>query len=164
MLVSLIVAAADNDVIGKSGKIPWRLPSEQVIFKKITMGHPIIMGRKTHESIGRALPGRYNIVVTRQNDYQAAEGCKVVATIEEALNAAKNAPGSDEIFIIGGVEIYNQTLDLADRIYITRVHAKVDGDTFFHFDSSKWQEVSKQEHKADSQNKYDYDFIILDRK
>ena len=121
------------------------------------------MGRKTHESVGRALPGRYNVVITHQKDYQAANGCVVVNTLQEALKLPRVKTGS-EIFIIGGAEIYNQALTLADRIYLTRVHTKMEGDRFFKFDESKWQEVSRQEHKADDKNKYGYDFMVLDRR
>lgn len=163
MDVSIIVAASENGVIGRNGQIPWRLPSEQALFKKITMGHPMIMGRKTHEAIGRALPGRTNIVVTSQPDY-SAEGCSVVNSIDDALELAKKARGSDEIFIIGGSEIYNQVMPKVSKIYLTRVHTKVDGDTFFKLNESQWQQISKEEYKADVENPYDYDFLVLERK
>jgi len=112
-MISFIVAVTKNDVIGKDGGIPWYLPADLSHFKQTTMGHPIIMGRKTHESIGRTLPGRYNVLITRQKDYQPADGCTVVNSIEEALNLPKVKTDS-EVFIIGGAEIYNQTMPLAD--------------------------------------------------
>lgn len=163
MIVSLIVAAAKNGVIGKDGKIPWHLSSEQAIFKQTTMGHPIIMGRKTHESISRALPGRTNIVITRQKHYQA-NGCIVVGSLKQAIKEAEIADGADEIFIIGGAEIYQQALPQADRLYLTRVHTNIDGDKFFNFDESQWQQLTLEEHSADANNPYDYDFILLERK
>ena len=162
-MISFIVAVTKNDVIGKDGGIPWYLPADLSHFKQTTMGHPIIMGRKTHESIGRTLPGRYNVVITRQKNYLAADGCVIVNSIEEALNLPKVKTDS-EVFIIGGAEIYNQTMPLADRIYLTRVHTKVEGDKFFKFDESLWREISREEHQVDDKNKYSYDFIIQERK
>ena len=162
-MISFIVAVTKNDVIGKDGGIPWYLPADLSHFKQTTMGHPIIMGRKTHESIGRTLPGRYNVVITRQKNYLAADGCVIVNSIEEALNLPK-VKADSEVFIIGGAEIYNQTMPLADRIYLTRVHTKVEGDKFFKFDESLWREISREEHKVDDKNKYSYDFIIQERK
>lgn len=163
MIISAIVAVSKNGVIGNAGKIPWNLPAEQAIFKQTTMGHPIIMGRKTHESIGRALPGRTNIVITRQKKYQA-EGCTVVESLEQAIRSAKEAEGSDEVFIIGGEGIYKEAIPLLGKIYLTEVNADVEGDTFFMFDRSKWQELSRKAHKADDKNPYDYSFVILDRR
>ncbi|MBI2592451.1 dihydrofolate reductase [Candidatus Saccharibacteria bacterium] len=162
-MISLIVAVTENDVIGNKGDIPWYLPADLAHFQQTTMGHPVIMGRKTHESIGRALPGRYNVVITRQKNYQAADSCRLVHSIEETLNLP-DVKTDSEVFIIGGAEIYNQALPLADRIYLTRIHTRVEGDTFFKFDESKWQEISHQQHKADTKNPYDYDFTILERK
>lgn len=159
----MIVALTDNNVIGKAGGIPWYMPADLAYFKQTTMGHPVIMGRKTHESIGRALPDRYNVVITRQKDYQAADGCVVVHSLDEALNLPK-VKTDPEPFIIGGAEIYRQALPLAERIYIARVHTKIDGDTFFEFDQSQWQEISRQEHRANANNHYNYDFIILEKK
>ncbi|MBI2009000.1 dihydrofolate reductase [Candidatus Saccharibacteria bacterium] len=162
-MISLIVAATKNNVIGKENGIPWYLPADLAHFKNTTMGHPIIMGRKTHESIGKSLPGRYNVVITRQIDYKAADGCVVVHSLDEALNLPK-VKADPEVFIIGGAEIYKGSLPLADRIYLTRIHTKIEGDKFFLFDESKWREISREEHKADDKNPYDYDFLILERK
>ena len=162
-MISLIVALSENNVIGKEGSIPWCMPADLAHFKQTTMGHSIVMGRKTHESIGRTLPGRHNVVITRQKNYQAAEGCVVVNSIEEALSLPK-VKADSEIFIICGAEIYNHAMPLADRIYLTRIHTEMAGDKFFKFDESQWREVSRQEHKADENNKYSYDFLILDKR
>lgn len=162
-MLSLIVAVTDNGVIGNKGAIPWSMPADMAHFKQTTMGHSVIMGRKTYESIGRALPGRYNIVITRQKDYQATRGCVVVHSLAEALSLPE-VKADPEPFVIGGSEIYNQALPLADRIYLTRIRTKMEGDTIFKFDQSRWQEVSRQEHQADNQNKYAYDFTVLERK
>src|SRR3990167_9709871 len=161
-MVSLIVALSENNVIGKEGGIPWYLPADLAHFKQTTMGHPIIMGRKTHESIGKSLPGRYNVVITRQENYKAADGCVVVHSLDEAL-ALPKVKAAAEVFIIGGAEIYKQSLPLADRIYLTRVLTKIEGDKFFSFDESKWREISREEHQTDNKNQYDYDFILLER-
>ena len=160
-MVSFIVAMTENNVIGKDNAVPWYLPADLAHFKNTTMGHPIIMGRKTHESIGRSLLGRYNVVITRQKDYKAADGCVVVHSLDEALKLPE-VKSDPEVFIIGGAEIYNQTLPLADRIYLTRVHTKMKGDKFFKFDESKWREVSREEHKADDKNKFSYTFTVFE--
>ena len=128
MLISLIVAMAKNRVIGDKGEIPWKIPGEQKMFKEITMGHAMIMGRKTYEAIGRALPGRTNIVVTRQSDYQAP-GCMVFNDLNSAI---ESCPSSEsEVFIIGGGQIYEDTIAMADRIYLTLIPKEIPGDTFF---------------------------------
>lgn len=163
MDVSLIVAVAENDVIGKENGIPWYLPADLAHFKQTTMGHPIIMGRKTYESIGRALPGRYNVVITHQKKYNASDECRVVNSLDQALNLNEVKTDS-EIFIIGGQEIYAQALPLAGRIYLTQVHTRVQGNKFFKFDQAQWQEVTRETHKADDKNFCDYEFIVLDRK
>jgi len=137
MLISLIVAMASNRVIGNRGGIPWKIPGEQKMFKEITMGHSMIMGRKTFEAIGRALPGRTNIVVTRQTDFQAP-GCTVVHDIKSALESCP--PDEGEAFIIGGGQIYNETIAIADRIYLTVLPREVTGDTYFaEFDESDYE-------------------------
>lgn len=161
MTVSIIVAAAKNGVIGKKGGLPWYLPAELAYFKQKTMGHPIIMGRKTHESIGRTLPGRQNIVVTRDKDYRAAEGAAVVHSLNEALVQAND---NGEVFIIGGEEIYQQALDKADKIYLTKVDADIDGDKFFKFNGQQWRQVFSEKHAKDDRNKYDYEFTVWERK
>jgi dihydrofolate reductase len=162
MIISTIVATAKNGVIGKQGGLPWYLPAELTHFKAVTMGHPIIMGRKTHESIGRALPGRTNIVVTRDESYKAAD-VLVTNSLEGAVEQAKKSPGSEEIFIIGGETIYRQSMPLLDRIYLTQVDADIKGDKFFKFDTSKWHQVSRQPHPADAKNQYAYSFLVLER-
>jgi dihydrofolate reductase len=128
MLVSHIVAMASNRVIGDKGEIPWSIPGEQKMFKEITMGHSMIMGRKTYEAIGRALPGRLNIVITRQRDYTAPD-CIVAHDLKSALGACPAE--EDEVFIIGGGQIYYETIDTADRIYLTVLQREVPGDTYF---------------------------------
>ncbi len=161
-MISTIVAVAKGGVIGKEGGMPWYLPAELARFKEVTMGHPIIMGRKTHESIGRALPGRTNIVITRSKGYRA-EGCRVVGSLEKAVEVAKGSEGSDEIFIIGGEQIYKEAMPKLERIYLTKVDAEVDGDKFFRYDPKEWKEVSSEKHSADEKNQYDFEFTTLDR-
>ena len=161
-IISIIVAVSKNGVIGKEGDTPWYLPAEMAYFKEKTMGHPIIMGRKTHESIGRALPGRYNIVITRNKNFKA-EGCDVVNSQEEALEKAKSAEGGEEVFVIGGESIYKEALPLSDKIYLTKVSAEVEGDKFFKFDPTNWKQTFSEKHKADGSNKYDYEFTVLER-
>jgi len=160
MRVSLIAALAENRVIGRDNQLPWRISADLKHFKALTMGKPIVMGRKTWESIGRPLPGRKNIVVTRDTAYQA-EGCQVVHSIEHALDAAGEA---DEVMIIGGAGLYRQTLGRADRLYLTQVKAEVEGDTWFpEIDPQQWHEVACESHPADENNEHDYDFVILER-
>ncbi len=173
-MLSAIVAVAKGGVIGKEGGMPWYLPAELARFKEVTMGHPIIMGRKTHESIGRALPGRTNVVVTRNKDL-IAEGCKVVSSLDEAIELAKKSEGGSaaqtskkfrrpkEIFIIGGEQIYQQAMPLLERIYLTKVNVEVEGDKFFKYDPSEWKQVSSEKHSADKKNQYDFEFLVLDR-
>ncbi|HEX5394983.1 MAG TPA: dihydrofolate reductase [Candidatus Saccharimonadales bacterium] len=163
MVISAIVAMAKNGVIGKGGGLPWYLPAELSRFKEVTMGHPIIMGRKTHESIGRALPGRTNIVITRDRGYKAAEGCVIVGSLNEALEQAKKSEGADEIFIIGGASIYEQAMPLLDRIYLTKVDADIKGDKSFNYGPDEWKQVSSEKHSADEKNQFDFEFTILSR-
>jgi len=128
MLISLIAAMAKNRVIGRQGEIPWKIPGEQAIFKEITLGHTVVMGRKTYESIGRPLPGRTNIIVTRQKEYRAA-GCIVAHDLSSALNNCP--PDEDEAFICGGGQLYHEALPIADRIYLTVIPREITGDTYF---------------------------------
>lgn len=166
MKLSLIVAAAENGVIGKDNQMPWHLPEDLKYFKRITMGKPVVMGRKTFESIGRPLPGRPNIVITRNTDYQA-QGADVLHDLSSAEAHCEDLAVFEdfgEVMIIGGAELYRQALPEVDRIYLTRVHADVEGDTSFPvFDESHWQVISREFHSADSKNSYDYSFLILDR-
>lgn len=160
-MISLIVAAADNDVIGRAGELPWRLADDLKHFRRITMGKPIIMGRRTFESIGRPLPGRHNIVITRREKYMAA-GCTVVASAEAAIAAAGEA---DELLVIGGAEIYRLFLPLAGRIYMTRVHAEPAGDVRLpSIDWSAWSAAGAERHTADAANDFDYTFITYTRR
>lgn len=151
---------ATNRVIGRNGELPWRLPADLQYFKNITMTCPIIMGRKTHESIGRALPGRLNIIVTRQPNYRA-EKCEIEGSLQGALRLIGDG---EEVMVIGGATLYADALGLAQRIYLTEVHAKPEGDTFFPtIDSKSWSEVSREFHFADEKNEFDYSFVVLDR-
>ena len=164
MKVSLIVAVSENGVIGKNNDLIWHLPNDMRFFKETTMGHHVIMGRKNFESIPHKyspLPNRTNVVITRQTDY-TAEGCVVVNSVEAAIEIAKQN-GDKEPFIIGGGQIYKIALEnnLADRIYLTKVHHSFEGDTFFPELHADWKEVNKVEHKADEKHSYDYDFITL---
>ena len=155
-MISLIVAASSNGVIGVDGDLPWRLPDDLKRFKALTTGKPVIMGRKTWDSIGRPLPNRQNIVITRNPAFEA-EGCDIVATPEQAIAAAGD---SDELMIIGGGAIYAIFLDKATRIYLTRVHTEIDGDTFFPGpDPEVWVEVSSTAHPADERHSAAFDFI-----
>lgn len=161
MRISAIFAMSENRVIGKNNQLPWHLPADLKHFKQITMGNPILMGRKTYESIGKPLPGRCNIVITRDTNYQAP-GCVVVNSVESALAAVKD---NDEIFIIGGALLYQETLPLTQRLYMTLIHHSFDGDTFFPaLNENEWQEVERTDHPADENNKYSYSFVTLDRK
>ena len=160
MRIAAIVAMSENSVIGKQNTLPWHLPADLHHFKTTTMAKPILMGRKTYESIGRALPGRCNIVITRDPSFQAP-GCVVVNSIEGALEAASY---SEEIFIIGGALLYEHMMPRIQRIYMTIIHHEFEGDTFFPvIDKAEWQERERETHQADEQNRYSYSFIILDR-
>lgn len=160
MRLNIVVAKSENDVIGRDGDLPWRLPADLRHFKATTLGHPLVMGRKTHESIGRPLPGRHNIVVTRQPDYLAV-GCTVAGSLEQAISAAQPAT---EIMIIGGATLYAAALPRAARIYLTEVHAQISGDTRFpSIDRDAWREVTREHYPADDANDYDYSFVVLDR-
>jgi dihydrofolate reductase len=163
MTVSLIVAAAEDGVIGKDGKMPWRLPAESAYFRQMTMGHPVISGRKNYEAMGRPLPDRLNIVITRQTDYQVPEGVMVVNSLNEALSLPQVAKEA-EVFIIGGAQIYDEAMPLADKLYLTDVHARIDGDTYFRYDPSQWKMVSSKRHEADADNKYAFTIKVLERK
>lgn len=160
MDISLIVAMAENGVIGRNNQLPWRLPADLQYFKRITLGKPIIMGRKTYESIGKPLPGRQNIVISHQTNL-VLEGCDVVSSIQEALDCAGNAP---EVMIIGGATIYEQALPIATKLYITKIHENIPGDTYFpSLDLSLWTEVSSQHQPKDDRNPHDYSFCICQK-
>jgi len=160
-LVSLIVAVARNGVIGHANTLPWRLPKDLKRFKAFTLSKPILMGRRTFESIGRVLPGRTNLVLTRDPRW-SAPGVTVVRSLEEALQKAGDCA---ELVVIGGAEIFRLVLPLARRIYLTRVHADVPGDTFFpSFDPSEWQDLERSDHPADEQHPYAVTFVTLERR
>lgn len=161
MIRSFIVAVARNGVIGHTNGLPWRLPADLAFFKRVTMGHPIIMGRKTYESIGRPLPGRTNIVVTRSPGF-AAPGCIVVGSLEEAYRAAGDA---QEAFVIGGAQVYEAAFSGADRIYLTEVEADIEGDTWFpRFDRGQWTETELERHGRDERHAHAMRIVRLDRK
>jgi dihydrofolate reductase len=158
--ISLIAAMTKNRVIGRSGGMPWHLPADLIYFKKTTLGKPVIMGRKTFESIGRPLPKRRNIVISRQS--LTLPGCEVFHSIEAAIDAVD---GADEAMIIGGGHLYQQALPMAQRLYLTLIDVELEGDTFFPlWLPDQWQVVSKSQHAADHQNSYNYQFIVMDRK
>lgn len=166
MRLALVVAVAENGVIGRAGDLPWRLSGDLKWFKNVTMGKPVIMGRKTFESIGKALPGRANIVITRRADF-VAPGAEVVDSVDAGLAAARaaaEAGGVDEICVIGGAEIYQATLSRADRIYLTRVRAAPDGDAYFPaLEDADWRAESAGRVVSGPKNDYDADLVILDR-
>jgi dihydrofolate reductase len=162
MIISCIVATAHNRVIGKDNDIPWYLPADLQYFKKTTIDHHIIMGRNCYVSIGRPLPKRTNIIITR-DPFFLSSNCLVARSIDEALSMAQKG-GETEVFIIGGGQIYDQTRNYWDRLYITEVDVDVEGDIFFpDLDMSKWKLVSEEAHKADEKNEYDYYFKVYDR-
>ncbi len=162
--IALVVAVADNGVIGRGGDLPWRLPEDLKYFRAVTMGKPIVMGRRTYESIGRPLPGRPNIVVTRNPDFHA-DGVDVAATLDDALAIAARraeAAGVSEITIIGGAEIYRAVLPRADRIYLTEVHEAVEGDTVFpDYDRDEWNETSRSD--VTTESGIAISFVVLER-
>ncbi|HAN19979.1 MAG TPA: dihydrofolate reductase [Bacteroidales bacterium] len=159
-MISIIVAVAENNVIGKDNNLIWHLPKDLKHFKETTTGHYVIQGRKTFESCGKPLPNRTNVIITRDKNYKA-EGCIVVHSLQEALDFAKN---ESEIFIIGGGNIYKQALPIADRIYLTKVHHVFDGDTFFpEINMNEWIEKSRHDFEPDEKNKYPFSILILDK-
>ena len=161
MKLSIIVAMDRNRVIGKGDALPWHISEDLKHFKKITMGKPIIMGRKTHESIGRPLPGRENIILTRDASYQA-EGCTVLHSMDDIFEHCKDI---EEVMITGGAEIYKLAFEQVSNLYLTEVHAEVEGDTYFpEFERSKWKEISREDHKADEKNEFNYSFLVLEKK
>ncbi|MCL6570685.1 MAG: dihydrofolate reductase [Bacillus sp. (in: Bacteria)] len=161
-MISFIVAMDENSVIGKDNQLPWHLPEDLKFFKRITMGHAIAMGRKTHESIGRVLPGRENIVITRQTDYRS-EGCTIFNSVEDFVNYCRMQ--DVEIFVIGGAEIFKETFAFVDCLYITHIHEEFSGDTFFpDFNGGQWELTSIEKGISNEKNPYDYDFRRYVRK
>lgn len=163
MKISCIVATAKNNVIGKDNQIPWYLPADLKYFKKCTLDHHIIMGRNCFESIGRALPKRTNVIVTRDMFYTVSN-CMIAHSVGEALSIAEDN-GEEEAFIIGGGQIYEQTIDLWDKLYLTEVDLEVDGDVFFpEIDLSEWKMIKKQDCIKDEKNSHNYSFRQYERK
>ncbi|MEX0614831.1 MAG: type 3 dihydrofolate reductase [Methylophaga sp.] len=160
-MLSIIVAMDENRLIGKENQLPWRLSADLQFFKRTTMGKPLIMGRNTHESIGRALPGRRNIVITSQKDYQPAEGCELAQDPDAALVMCAD---ETEVMLMGGASLYQQLLPKADKLYLTRVLTALDGDTWFpEINWQQWQLLSQESHTADAKNQFDYRFEIYQR-
>ena len=161
MKIAIIVATDEQGLIGRENDLPWKLSADLQFFRRTTMGKPIVMGRNTHESIGRPLPGRRNIIVTRQPDYQA-DGCEVVHSIDEAMQLCDDA---EEVMIMGGASLYEQMLPCCHRLYLTKVHARLEGDTWFPaWSEQDWQLLSCEEHKADEHNQFDYSFMLYERR
>lgn len=162
MTLSIIVAASENNVIGINNHLPWHLPVDMKYFKDTTMGKPIVMGRKSFEELGRVLPGRPNIMITRQPDFKA-EGLYIVPSLEAGIEKAKTF-GTEEIFITGGGEIFKMALPIIDRLYLTRVHAEVTGDTYFpEFDPRGWKLVKNERHEKDEKHAYALTFQVWER-
>ncbi|WVD67397.1 type 3 dihydrofolate reductase [Orbus sturtevantii] len=160
-MLSIIVAMANQRVIGLDNQMPWHLPADLAWFKKNTLNKPIIMGRKTFESIGRPLPNRHNIIISRTPQLSTNPQISWVTSLEEAINIAKK---NEEVFIIGGGNIYQQALAYADRLYLTHINAELKGDTCFpDYSSSQWQQIFQETHHADDKNPYDYTFEILEK-
>ncbi|WP_020060713.1 dihydrofolate reductase [Bacillus sp. 123MFChir2] len=160
-MISLLVAMDKNRLIGKENQLPWHLPADLAYFKKVTMGHPIIMGRKTFESIGRPLPGRTNIILTRNPNYEM-EGCKVIHSINDVKKMDEQM--NEELFVIGGAEIFKEVLPFADRLYITKIEEVFEGDTFFpEINYNEWEEISVTQGVTDEKNPYTYAYHVYGR-
>jgi len=166
MRLALIWAMSRNRTIGRNNALPWHLSEDLKYFKRVTMGKPVIMGRKTWESIGRPLPGRTNIVITRDSKF-TAPGIKVVHSLDAAKALAESIAlidGADEAIVMGGAQIYELALPMADRLYLTQVHAEVEGDAHFPlFDLTQWEELGREDFQAAGPNPYDYSFVVLER-
>jgi dihydrofolate reductase len=164
--IAFVVAVAENGVIGRNGQLPWRLPSDLKRFRKLTMGKPVVMGRKTYESIGKPLDGRDNIVVTRQPDFHPP-GVRVASSVEQALALGQELAarrGADEVMVIGGAEVYRMALPRAERLYLTLVHAEPEGDVRFHApDPQQWRETAREPMPQGPNDQFSAEFIVLDR-
>jgi dihydrofolate reductase len=159
-MLSVIVAVAANGVIGRDNKMPWHLPEDLRYFKRVTMGKPVVMGRKTFQSIGKPLPGRPNIVVTRDTAW-TAEGVQVAHSLDQAVRLAEEASAGGEVMIIGGAELFNASLPAAERFYLTEIHREYGGDVFLAVpDLAQWREVSREDHEGDPP----YSFVVLERR
>lgn len=160
-IISLIAAMGEGRVIGIDNRLPWRLPADLKRFRQLTLGKPVLMGRKTFESIGKPLAGRHNIVVTQDRAFQA-EGVAVAHSIDEAIAAAGDVP---ELMVIGGAALYSQLMPRADRLYLTEIHQRFEGDAFFPaYSPDEWREIERTGHAADEAHAYAYSFIVLDRR
>lgn len=157
-MISFILAMSEDRVIGVKNTLPWHLPADLKYFRQVTTGHPVVMGRKTYESIGKPLPGRENIILTRQADYEVA-GCRVIHSMDEILGETQG-----EMFVIGGAEIFKETLPYADRLYITMIHGAFAGDTYFpEIDPAQWRLVSETKGTVDEKNVYEHEFLVYER-
>ncbi len=161
MKISLIVAASENNVIGRDNDLPWKLPDDMKFFVRTTKGHHILTGRKNLESFGKLLPNRTNIVLTKKRDYEF-EGAAIFHELEEAVEFARSR-GEEELMVIGGGEIYRQFMDKADRIYLTRVHTEIEGDTYFPELNEDWKLISEEYHPKDERHAFDFTFMMFDR-
>jgi dihydrofolate reductase len=157
-MISMIVAMDKNRTIGINNRLPWRLPADLAYFKRVTLGHTVIMGRKTYESIGKPLPGRTNIVLTRDKDY-VAEGCTVCHSVDKVLKIKHNG----DVFVIGGANIYNEFFNYADKLYVTLIDEEFAGDTFFNNISNEWKLISQEAGVKDEKNLYNYNFLVYER-
>ncbi|MFE5323482.1 dihydrofolate reductase [Paenibacillus sp. NPDC056579] len=163
MIISFIVAMDERRGIGVNNKLPWHLPADLAFFKRVTTGHTILMGRKTYESIGRPLPKRRNVVMTRDRGF-AAEGCEMVHSVEEALERYGSEAESGELFVIGGAEVFRMFMPHADKLYITEIAHTFEADTFLDpVDASEWRVLSREKGPRDEKNPYDYEFVIYER-
>ncbi|HYK74336.1 MAG TPA: dihydrofolate reductase [Pseudoneobacillus sp.] len=161
-MISFVWAMDENRVIGKNNQLPWHLPEDLKFFKRVTMGHPVAMGRKTHESIGRLLPGRENIVITRNKEFQC-EGCTMLYSLDDFK--AYCGKKDEEVFVIGGAEIFRELLSVVDRLYLTMIYEKFEGDTYFpEFSLEDFELVSKEKGIRDEKNPYNYEFLIYHRR
>lgn len=160
MNISIIVAATPEGVIGKNNELLWKLSADLKNFRQLTSGHSVVMGRKTFDSIGHPLPNRHNIVITHQTHIAFPEGVQKAHSLQEALDTAQGFSGNDELFIIGGGQIYTQAMEVADKIYFTLVQTNLEGDAFFpKIDSGKWQEISRKAFLKDEKNEFDFEII-----
>jgi dihydrofolate reductase len=160
---SLIVAMTNDRVMGKNNQLPWQMPADLAYFKRTTLDKTIVMGRKTYTSIGRALPKRRNIVITRDKTF-SAQDVDVFHSIQEVMTKLSSLPSSTEVFVIGGAEIFSEFLSMANKLYVTFIDANIDGDTFFPtWNNTEWKETFREEHQKDNENQYDYRFMVLER-
>lgn len=160
-MISFIVAMDQNQVIGKDNQLPWHLPADLAYFKRVTIGKPILMGRKTHESIGRVLPGRENIIVTRNLNYQSST-CTVIHDLKDVQKLSSNL--NQELCVIGGAELFHELLSSADKLYITHIHHEFEGDTYFpEIDFGEWKVISREEGLKDEKNPYNYEYVVYTR-